>query len=182
MKIGIDLDGVLFDIQAVEKKICFRNGVDWTPAPDWNYSNYSEGFRKQIFSGFANPELMVDNITFLHPIEDIKRVMEKFINEGHELYIVSARAGSVAEQTTDFIKGHFSDYIKGIFCGDMKSKIPKLKEFGIEVMIDDSPKVIEECLENDITPIMISSDSQLYNHYLRDEVNWFSDFVKVTYN
>ena len=49
------------------------------------------------------------------------------------------------------------------------SKINVIKELNPIVHFDDSPVVIDECLDNNVGVHMISNKSTPYNHYLRDK-------------
>jgi hypothetical protein len=59
------------------------------------------------------------------------------------------------------------------------TKIEAIKENGIDLVIDDSPIVVEECLDVGIDCVMISNSKTLYNHYLRDRVQWAKNLFQV---
>lgn len=59
------------------------------------------------------------------------------------------------------------------------TKIEAIKENGIDLVIDDSPIVVEECLDAGIDCVMISNSKTLYNHYLRDRVQWAKNLFQV---
>ena len=55
----------------------------------------------------------------------------------------------------------------------LKSDI--LRDIGTDIHFDDSPYVIQGCLQKDVPVVMISNNSTLYNHYLRDHVEYYSN-------
>ena len=59
------------------------------------------------------------------------------------------------------------------------TKIKAIKENGIDLVIDDSPIVVEECLDAGIDCVMISNSKTLYNHYLRDKIQWAKNLFQV---
>ncbi len=54
-------------------------------------------------------------------------------------------------------------------------KVEVLKEIGTELHFDDSPNVVGDCLREGVNIAMISNDTTLYNHYLRNRVQHYTD-------
>jgi len=59
------------------------------------------------------------------------------------------------------------------------TKIDTIKEHKVDLMIDDSPLVIQECIDNGLDCVMISNAKTPYNHYLRPNVQWAKNLFTV---
>lgn len=59
------------------------------------------------------------------------------------------------------------------------TKLEAIKKEKIDLVIDDSPLVIEECLENNIDCVMLSNAKTPYNHYLRSKSLWAKNLFDV---
>jgi hypothetical protein len=88
---------------------------------------------------------------------------------------VSARPPEFWERTVKQLQdvGLEFDPKTQVFCvgsGDMYgSKIQMLKDNNVELMIDDAPHNVRECLDNGIDAILISNPETSHNHSVRDE-------------
>lgn len=58
-----------------------------------------------------------------------------------------------------------ADHYKGVYCvSPGESKVPLLKELGINVMVDNDVDVISDCMGNDIRVIKMQTPSNIYDH------------------
>ena len=58
-----------------------------------------------------------------------------------------------------------ADHYKGVYCVSPKeSKVPMLKELGIDVMVDNDVDVISDCLGNGIRVIKMQTPNNIYDH------------------
>ena len=78
MNIGLDLDGVLLNIEKMTYNVAKKYGLN-EYAKDWNFNNYSEDIKKEIFSNFKNPEIMGN----LKPFNGIKTKIKKLKNNNN---------------------------------------------------------------------------------------------------
>ena len=69
--------------------------------------------------------------------------------------------------------------IDNIIVVDGNSKMDAFKKEKIDLVIDDSPIVIEECIAEGIDHVMISTRKTPYNHYLRDKAIWARNLFEV---
>jgi len=154
MRIGIDIDGVLTDIERFMidhgTKFCFENKIEesitlgeYDDAKMFNCNEeyVIEFWRRNLIDYFEN-----------YPIRDFaKEIIEKLKEEGNEIYIITARddygvppeyIGKVREITKDWLDKNKIPYDKLIFT--QESKLPYCIENYVEVMVEDSPDNIKE--------------------------------------
>lgn len=152
MRIGIDIDGVLTDIER------------WQI--DYGSKYYYEKYKKKI----VNPKGYDTSVIFDVPIEEDNRwwfygireylkeparnfsgeVIKKLKDEGNEIYIITARSSdlSYTNVTTEEMKNDVRNWLKKydigydqlLFTPDDKLKI--CTENKIDIMIEDNPKNI----------------------------------------
>ena len=154
MRIGIDIDGVLTDVEQFEidyaSEFYINNTNRHLDNPD-GYDSY------EIFNGSVDE----DNLFWSKAIYDYVKepprrfasvVLNKLKEEGHELYIITNRIKDlsycdISEETMKKIVIKWFNkyklyYDKIIFTEG--SKLKALKENKIDVMVDDKPKNIIE--------------------------------------
>lgn len=180
MKIGIDVDGVLLDfekgmlVQAelfdmdiasgkgkVHTKPYFvQNKYDWT-------DEEKERFIKENLGKVSEESSLMAGVT---------EVLPRLQKQGHELIIVSAR-GTGNEEMIKIVTKKFDEAgIKFDKCfWKIKNKVEICKQECIDIMIDDSPTICENMIENGIKTIYFRGirgydlpDSQ----YLIELNNW----------
>lgn len=158
MKIGIDVDGVLLDfekgmlVQAelydmdvstgkgkVHSKPYFvQNKYDWT-------DKEKEDFIKQNLGKVSEESCLMAGV---------KEVLPRLQKQGHELIIVSAR-GTGNEEMINIVTKKFDE--AGIkfnkYFWKTKNKVEVCKQENIDIMIDDSPTICENMVENGIKTI-----------------------------
>ena len=150
MRIGIDIDGVLTDLEqfqldygskfAYEKgksKIINVNGYELNNIYDLTNEEYDE-FWDKYFLEYAKNE---------KPRKYADEIIKKLKEDGHEIYIITARyftendkkrANTTIEMTIiDWLKKNDINYDKIIFSPENKEDI--CKENQIDLMIEDAP-------------------------------------------
>lgn len=178
MIIGLDLDGVIFDVNKVIEMIHIENGFNYIPAPIWSIKeSFPKELVSKIYDAFNSIDRMVDNVPLTLPQTAINFWVNKRLQEGHEVHTVSNRSLHIAEATKVKVK----ELIPNISSVNIiqGSKINTLKELKVDVMIDDSPIVINECILNGIGTIMISNNKTLYNHNLRSLTRWEEHLLNI---
>lgn len=180
MKIGIDLDGVVFDSEKDfriyselydmielnqnsklnEKELAFQNRFNW-----------SEEESMRFFNKY-HKEIMEES----NYMPGAKMILNKLKEEGNELIIITARGGydkNVISLTEKRLKKDNMDIFDKYYF-DIKDKAEVCKKEEIDVMIDDS---IVNCKK--------TSESKIKTIYLKDAPSYDMDeneYLKVLYN
>lgn len=162
MKIGVDIDGVILDSERSlkfyadywsyfalnkdrqrEDDVTQENCFNWTDDEmDYFYSNYFDNITKKS-----------------HLMVGAKEILNKLKEEGHELFIVTLRGYYREEERIDAENklkelGVAFDKI----CWNIKDKIGKCKELGVQVMIDDNPENVEQFANHSINVLYFKEE------------------------
>lgn len=162
MRIGIDIDGVLTDLESYIAdygiKYCVENNLTYKITPGY----YEE--KKLLGISSENEEKMWNKYLKYYATEYKARdfaaeVIKKLKEEGHEIYLVTARnewglAGDDYGKMKEFVKKWLDDndiyYDRIIYTNDEMQKDIKSSKVKycvgnyIDIMIEDSPKNIKE--------------------------------------
>ena len=193
MKIGIDIDGVLTDVEkyAIDyiSKWCVENNIEYN-IREINYQfnktfNISEKQEDDFW--YKNIESYGINIS-IRPFasEVIKRLKE----EGHEIYIITARFLSnredeIGERMRNIVRNWLNkneiDYDKLIFSRRSKErKVQEIIDNKIDLMIEDSPNNIKQISQ--IIPV-ICYHAQYNKDCIGDKVircySWYDVYKKI---
>ena len=154
MRIGIDIDGVLTDVEKFTldygSKFCYDNGI----TTKINVNEYEEinifGISKEQAIKFWNTYF--GNYVLTYPVRAFaKEVIDKLKQDGNEIYIITARNeeglqedlyGKMQELTKQWLKKNEIYYDKIFFTP--KSKLNTIIDNNIDIMIDDFPGNIKE--------------------------------------
>jgi len=167
-RIGIDLDNVLMDISFIFKLAFQYFGEEFYYTKYWDFDDYPEYIKNKIFEMFKEEYIMVDLIPFIHPVKDIQKVFKHLKDNNYDIHIVTNRDYPQTYRLEELLYINFIEIDNIHVCGIGNSKVDIIKKNNIDIMIDDSPVVIKDCLDNDIPVIMVSNETTLYNHYLAD--------------
>ena len=148
MKIGIDLDGVVFN---TERKIMFY-------ADEWSYFNLkrpklrNDELEPEKCYNWTNEEIDYFYTTYFDKATQesaltpgAKETLERLKKEGHQIYVITYRGEYRRQEIIDAeallkqINIEFDGKYWGVF-----NKMEKCKELGINVYIDDNPSKIEQ--------------------------------------
>lgn len=152
MKIGIDIDGVLTDIERYildcGTKYCYENNMQI----DLKNINYDEmktfNWNEKQALKFWN-DYLVDYVKNYKPRDYAVEVINK-LKKDNEIYIITARndygmpkvdSGKMPEFTKNWLEENKIYYDKLVFKPDCE-KLDYCLENGIDVMIEDSPNNI----------------------------------------
>lgn len=154
MRIGIDIDGVLTNIEQFltdyMSKYCYENNI----SINVNLNEYDE---MKAFNITKEQALKFWNLYLADYARDYKarefapEVVQKLKQEGNDIYIITVRNeyglpkelyGKMNELTIAFLEKNHIYYDKLIHTKE--SKLPTIIDNNVNIMIDDSPKNIKE--------------------------------------
>lgn len=187
MKIGLDIDGVIFDseneirIQAeLDDLLKYkRNGVDH-PEEFWEKDRYN-WTEKQLIEFRSNMKEILERS---HLMPGAKRILDILKKEGHELIVITARGivGPSIEECIEQFKKYDLEFDKCYWKVDDKVEVCKKEK--IDLMIDDSPIHCKRLVENKIKTLYfrdVNRKKLEENEYLK-EVNHWGEIYRYIYN
>lgn len=154
MNIGIDIDGVLTNIERMMIDYGTKMCVDEKWPIKLNLNEYSVA---KVFSWPEQTEEMFWNkywikyVTQTEPREHAPEIIEKLQQEGNKIYFITARDnygmppeyyGKTEELTKEWLKKNNIKYEKLIFA-ENDEKLNQCFENNIDIMIEDSPSNID---------------------------------------
>lgn len=166
--VSVDLDNTLFLNKAIFKKVFEKRGIDYYPSKYWDMRDYPIEIRKEIFELFNKKEFVNQPL--------IEKDIGKLLNETNKAFdvkFVSSRGELLFLETAKQLMIEFPEFFtldKLLFSGSKKSNI--LKTMDLEMHFDDSPEVIEDLKNNNLSFTMISNNDTLYNHELRKDTSY----------
>ena len=169
MKIGIDIDNVIsnFNEQLLEEykkhdKELRNTGIINEKAEyiRKNMFDWTDDEEKEFYN--SNIEKIVKN---LKVIDGAKEYIEKLKNDGHKIYIITGRDnGEYTDpynMTKEWLEKSGIYYDKLILTNAYKNqengKTKKCLENDIDIMIDDSVHICQDCIENSITTLLMDT-------------------------
>lgn len=193
--IGLDLDNTIFNLEPLYKMgfKCFASKYKYIAPKDWDiFKCYPIPVAFKILKLFGSEEV------YKMPLLDERypKLIEKW-KHNYNIKILTSRKsnesdvyffGDIYRKKVSWVrlKTYEQIYNTGLYIpmDDIiqtatHNKINELKENNIDLMIDDSPGVIENCLENNIDCVMISTKKTPYNHYLRKKTQWAKNLFEV---
>ena len=154
MNIGIDIDGVLTDLEGM----AIDFGTKMCVEENWPINiNLSEYYETKKFNWTEEQEekfwnkYLVKYVTESNPRAFSQEVIEKLQQEGNKIYIITARDetgmpleyyGRMQQLTKQWLNAQNIKYEKLIFAKN-EEKLPQCLENKIDVMIEDSPENIK---------------------------------------
>ncbi len=193
MRIGIDIDGVLTDLDSFQfdffSKFCVENKIPY------NIKTSKYDISKSFGLGDAEENKFWDIYLDYYAKQERARrfaseVIKKLKEEGHEVYIITARwltnrDDALGENMRNTVKKWLDEndivYDKLIFSKAKKEKkIDEIRENNIDVMIEDSPSNINELSK--IIPVVCFDAS--YNKKCKGEnihrcFSWYDVYNKI---
>lgn len=188
MKIGIDIDGViyntenafrckaeLYDLLELHKNGQINNEFWAQHRYDWTQEQQEE-FKEKYF-------VEISKEAILNP--GVKEVVKLLQKDGHELIIVTARGGMLKEMWTmmqEKLQKEDLNFTKCYWAID--DKVEVCKNENIDVMIDDSPIICKQLKENHIKTLYfrdVNREKIEENEYLKEVNNW-GEIYRYIYN
>ena len=185
MKIGIDIDNTLTDVQAELNKAAYNYaktlGKDIDEKNLLEDINNNANFYKEKFK-FSYEELKYflkyiqeDIINRATPRDEAVETIRKLKNEGHKIYIITARAKEYHDDPYMLSKKWLDEnnivYDKLIV--DVIKKAPVCKKENIDIFIDDQLHNCIEIADQSIKTIRITNDNTIYKNIINCN-NWTS--------
>ncbi len=158
MRIGIDIDDVITEtsiavkeyIEKYDKDGDMMNHIEEVMRGDMPTQNIKDFFKNESSKIFKRVKLK----------PNASQVIEKLINSGNEIFIITSRGDPKMKGTTECTLEYFRNnnikYTKILFNSFEKAKI--CKENKIDLMIDDSEKYCREILKENIKSILFTSE------------------------
>ena len=164
MKIGIDLDEVLFD--TIAAMIIFHNKIYKTNLRKEDFRSYHF---KDVWGGTQTEA--VEKVSKFYPTNYFKNLqpilgaiegIKKLVKLG-ELHIVTSRPEKLTlSQTMKSLNVHFSHQFTSVHFtnyyteyGELKAKADVCLEQGITILVDDSLNYAQECAEKGIKVLLL---------------------------
>lgn len=158
MKIGIDVDGVILDFERLLRT--YADLYDYIELNKNGLVDKSEFYLENRYNWTIKEREEFENKYFLelskkaHLIPGAKEVINMLREDKHELIIISARGGKIAEMK-DVALDKFNE--AGLkfdkYYWKQKDKLEIAKKEKIDIMIDDSYNVCESMSKNGIKTI-----------------------------
>lgn len=184
MKIGIDLDGVVFDsettfrtyeeIFAVEKGniIVDREEPKFQARYNWTPEEQKEFIDKYFLTVSKESGLMSGFLA-------VYRLLKK---DGHEFIVITARGGHVKEMKDDAIRILKENNIEfDKYYWTVEDKLEICKKENVDIMIDDDWKIVKKLSENGIKTLYFRDTNlkRLEENDLVKEVNNWGDIYRI---
>lgn len=171
MKITFDLDSVIFNLKPLEMEAFKRAGRPYIKATSWNLCYIDD---ENVCNNLR--ELWADDMLYSMPLIDkgIPHILNSLLQRPDlDIAFVTERRLKQPEKTfKQLTNAGIKCSFEQVYDQDgLKSDI--LKDLGTDMHFDDSPWVVSGCLEKKVPIVMISNNSTLYNHYLRDQVEHY---------
>lgn len=147
MNIGFDLDNTLIDtgdclIKMASVALGYKLQDDWQEY-DYNFTKFPEYVRKFLIeTAYHDDEFLFGII----PDQNIINRIKKLKQNGHNIYIVTARSQlHVIEMTKLYINKYFPFINKVLFS---PYKFEYIKEYDMEIFVDDLYEHAEDIIEH----------------------------------
>lgn len=193
MRIGIDIDGVITNIGEYQIDIASKYFYEKDKSLIKNIKAYNI---EEMFETSVNVdkqfwmEFVFDYVQNIYPRKYASEVIKKLKEQGHEIYIITARIGDVGivdpeeiekmkNATIEWLKKYDIEYDKIFFTSS--NKVSTCQENNIELMIEDSPKNITELSENNIKVMCYhnSYNEQCIGQNILRGYSWYDIYAKL---
>ncbi len=188
MRIGLDIDNVItdFDEKLLEEFLKEdknkRNSGIINPKGSW-IKNFFDWTKEEV-DDFLIKNMENFAIEF-KPRQDAKKYMDKLLEEGHELYLISHRAfphyKMPFETTKNWLEKNKINYTKLILT-ESTNKTKECKENNIDIMFDDVRRNCRELQENNILSYLVATKYNLRNLDSLKVVNNWKELYEVINN
>ncbi|MDY6788394.1 MAG: hypothetical protein SVV03_00360 [Candidatus Nanohaloarchaea archaeon] len=161
-KIGIDMDNVI--ARSIDTLLSFYNekygtDVKSSDLDDMKLHKFLGITKKKLEERLDDFYINYDHITRVPPVDGAKKALDRMVEEGLDLEIVTARPLKREEKTRKWIQKHFPDHFSNLhFVGGRdKTKAEVCKEQGLEVFVDDVKEFAVRCAEAGVETLLFST-------------------------
>ena len=180
MKIGIDLDGVVFDSETTFRT--YEEIFDVTELKGNNLIDREEPKFQGRYNWTKEEQKRFIDKYFL-TVSRESGLMSGFLagykflkDQGHELVVITARGGHVKEMKDDAIRILEENNIKfDKYYWQVEDKLEICKKENIDVMIDDDWRIIKNLADNNIKTLYFRDTNLVKleeNKYIKEVNNW----------
>lgn len=172
MRIGLDIDNVItdFDKKLLEEFIKEdknkRNRGIINPDGNW-IKNCFDWTREEVEEFYI--QNMQEFAKTFEPREDAKLYMDKLLEDGHNIYLISHRAyphyTNPFEITEKWLADNNINYTK-LVLSETTDKTKECKEYNIDVMFDDVPSNCNKLKENGVKCYLMGT-----NYHKKDNID-----------
>lgn len=187
MRLGVDIDNVItdFDKKLLEGMIKEDKNKRNAGIINKNARRISEGMfdwsREEFVEFLANNmENMASEMT---PRRNCKKIIDKLLSEGNEIYLISHRAfpdyKHPVETTENWLKKHKINYTK-LILSEKPDKTKECKENNIDIMIDDRIGQCEKMTSQGVKCFVMKTRYNYKDkHNLKLVTSWDNLYVEV---
>lgn len=188
MKIGIDLDGVVFDSETTFRtyeeifdiddlkgnNLIDRKEPKFQARYDWTDEQGKEFIQKYFLTVSKESNLM----------SGFTRVFELLRKQGHEFVVITARGGHVKEMKDDAIRILKENNIEfDKYYWQIDDKLEVCKNENVDIMIDDDWKIIKKLSENQVKTLYFRDTNLMKleeGKYIKEVNNWGDIYRAIT--
>lgn len=186
MKIGIDLDGVVFDSETTFRtyeeifdvdtlngnNLVDREEPKFQARYNWTKEQEQEFINKYFMTVSRDSNLM----------SVFRAVYELLRKQGHEFVVITARGGHVKEMKDDAIRILEENGIKfDKYYWRVEDKLEVCQKENVDIMIDDDWKIVKKLSENNVNTLYFRDTNlkRLEKNECITEVNNWGDIYRV---
>ena len=180
MKIGIDLDGVVIDIETTFRTYEEIFDIDILKG---NHLINKEEPKFQARYNWTNEQEKEFIEKYFLIVSKESNLMSGFIGiynllkeQGHEFVVITARGGFVKEMKDDAIRLLEENNIKfDKYYWNVDDKLEICKNEKVDIMIDDDWKIIKRLAENEVKTLYFRDTNLMKmkeNKYIKEVNNW----------
>jgi len=169
MRIGIDIDNVIsnFNEELLKEYIDHDKELRNTGIVNKN----ADYIRRGMFDWTEDEEINfyknnIERIAKNLKVKDgAKEYIDKLIEDGHIVYIITGRDNGEYSEPYNMTKKWLDDnsikyhllILTNAYKNDKHGKSEKCKENNVELMIDDSVNICQDCIDNNITTLLMDT-------------------------
>jgi len=161
MNIAFDIDDTLFNNHLIFD-VMHRHKLDPLKVlRNFHIKNLeiSKDIKNEIYQEFKSKRMYK-----LKPNDNAQFVIEKLLEHGHNIYLITARDKEMKDQTYEMVKKYFPGIKKENLFYCPKGKLGKLKDLKIDFFVEDNIEaVINLTKELDITYFVLQNDNTPHN-------------------
>ena len=175
MKFGIDIDGTIVDTHRVAVEVYNRVLKKQVRIEDVEefYLDKAYGLTREEGSKLWH-ELEEEIYNAGLPFPHSQEVLNRLIEEGHEVYYITARPGvtKVREITIAWLRKHGFPYTENNLHMDSYDKAKVALELGIDLFFEDAPRHLERLLEKGVPTVIVDAAYNRQYTSCRRIKNW----------